>query len=145
MSIWIECEYCGIAHLAERRSAKYCSDSCKTMACRRRKIIAEKERRRIKHQIALLDLAQAQADELNRQAEVERKERARILDEERIADRKKKEEQRAASEQKREMEKKKSDEWFRIIEQLLPVVINKLFENSSKGSNGDQNYERDNH
>ena len=33
----ITCEYCGAEHTAERSSAKYCSGSCRTMACRRRR------------------------------------------------------------------------------------------------------------
>jgi hypothetical protein len=38
MSIEIECQYCGTAVFAERSSRKYCSDSCKTLSCRKRKL-----------------------------------------------------------------------------------------------------------
>jgi hypothetical protein len=37
-----QCEHCGNEYTAIRSSAKYCSDSCKTIACRDRK---EKERK----------------------------------------------------------------------------------------------------
>jgi hypothetical protein len=35
--ITCECAYCGAAYKAARSSAKYCSDSCKTMANRKRR------------------------------------------------------------------------------------------------------------
>jgi hypothetical protein len=37
MNIYIECEYCGEEYKAKRSSRKYCSDTCKTMAYRKRK------------------------------------------------------------------------------------------------------------
>ena len=36
-----ECEYCGNEYLAERNSSKYCSNSCRTMAYRKRKVQTE--------------------------------------------------------------------------------------------------------
>jgi hypothetical protein len=37
MSIEKSCQYCGAEYTAERDSAKYCSNSCKTLACRQRR------------------------------------------------------------------------------------------------------------
>lgn len=43
MNLSKECEYCGNIFSAQRGTAKYCSDSCKTLAYRKRRTIEEEK------------------------------------------------------------------------------------------------------
>ena len=88
----IECEYCGAEYTAERSSAKYCSGSCRTLACRRR-------RKEEAFYLALQDLkaegdakiefmfqqADLRLKELWRKSDAERDERDRIKEEKLVA------------------------------------------------------------
>jgi hypothetical protein len=60
MSIQIKCQHCGTDFIAERTSRKYCSDSCKTLAYRKRKpgprkVAIEKMERVIEKQNHLIE------------------------------------------------------------------------------------------
>jgi hypothetical protein len=78
MSIEIECQYCGTVVIAERSSRKYCDDSCKTLACGKRRVdesikerqIAEKkeEQRQIQE---IKDKKEKEAEELKQKQEAE--------------------------------------------------------------------------
>lgn len=78
--IRMECEYCGREYLAERISSKFCSNSCRTMAYRKRKaeyrqllLVLEKQK--------VLEESykkyRAELDERNRMDNIERQEQLR--------------------------------------------------------------------
>jgi hypothetical protein len=70
-----QCEHCGTEYTAVRSTAKYCSDSCKTIACRDRKEeerkekLLEDERKRIEQERLEKELKEKkeQEDALNRE------------------------------------------------------------------------------
>ena len=51
----IECEHCGNDFTAERSSAKYCSDSCKTLAYRHRVRLRDEDDERIEQENAIYE------------------------------------------------------------------------------------------
>lgn len=133
--IWIECEYCDAEYLAERRSRKYCSDSCKTMACRQRRRDEEIAIYRIKEQKKLDIYADQRIEEMrkrrqqledeqskqqviskleNQQREAENERIAKEAKEKRIAD-------ENLNKAAREKENLRNAE---LIELFAPVVIN---------------------
>lgn len=67
----IECEHCGNEFAAERSSAKYCSDSCKTLAYRHRLRLRDEEDERIEQENAVYEWQQKLKEE-----EKQRKEKA---------------------------------------------------------------------
>ena len=82
----IECQYCGSEFEAERSSAKYCSDSHKTLANRERRHLEAIEYERQLQQ-AELDETISRIEEnrkrIDKQAAAELSERIRVADEER--------------------------------------------------------------
>jgi hypothetical protein len=84
-----ECEYCGTNYRAERISSKYCSNSCKSMAYRKRKIDYELNLIALKDQIQIL----AELEARNRLAYIaQKKKRERELMERQIKADKRREE-----------------------------------------------------
>jgi hypothetical protein len=111
------CDYCGQSYYAERSTKKYCSDSCKTMACRKRKSDSEQallllqkfkqdqethqrwldefaEKNRIE-KIARQEEAEREMIERQKQADVERQERNEKKDKENALKRQKHEQRMA--------------------------------------------------
>ncbi len=88
--IRMECEYCGREYLAERISSKYCSNSCRTMAYRKRKaeyrqlLIILEEQKRLEETYKKY---RAELDEQYHMDNIERQERLRQEDIERKAKR----------------------------------------------------------
>ncbi|MBK6965120.1 MAG: hypothetical protein IPH20_14570 [Bacteroidales bacterium] len=144
--ILLECEYCGDSYQAERISSKYCSDSCKSMAYRKRKVdyeqalIALQQKKLIdqahekwlaefneKNRLESINRQERLEQEMNerlRKAEVERQERKEKYDKERALKRKKHEQRMA------EIERENSQNELTAI--LLGGLANRIIENLSK-------------
>jgi hypothetical protein len=139
-AIIIICAYCGLEHQAKRRSAKYCCNSCRTMACRDRKQKEVVEREKLLMQIELikldrarLDMERQHAEDSFRIAEEERLKNERLEEKQREADRKLQEEQSAAEKQERDIAFRKQDEWFNLFAGAIMRALEK-FGNGTNGS-----------
>lgn len=146
--IILECEYCGATYYAERISSKYCSDSCKTMAYRKRKtdyeqaLIAYQQKRIInqahekwlaefneKNRLESINHQERLEQEMNerlRKAEVERQERKEKDDKERALKRKNHEQRMA------EIKRENSQNELNAI--LLSGLANRIIENLFKNN-----------
>jgi hypothetical protein len=145
-----ECDYCGQSYYAERSTKKYCSDSCKTMACRKRKSDSEQallllqqfkqcqethqkwldefaKKNRIE-KIARQEQFEQEMIENQKQAEVERQKRKENNDKENALKRQKYEqrmaEQRAKSSQ--------NDIFVAMIGEIANQIVENLAENHGK-------------
>lgn len=132
--ISVQCKYCGTDFSAKRFSAKYCCDSCRTMACRRRRqaearefeqtkieLAAVKRERAILHQKTLLSEEELKLTEANR---IEQ-EQIRLIDRE--AKRKIRAEKRTAENQQMELVLQKQKERILQLVNVVTVAIeNKL-------------------
>ncbi|UBM61526.1 hypothetical protein LA303_08865 [Candidatus Sulfidibacterium hydrothermale] len=69
----LKCQYCGAEFTAERRNAKYCSDSCRTMASKKRlkqvpseeKVEERTEKLTLTYSVKELNLLQTETDSAN--------------------------------------------------------------------------------
>jgi hypothetical protein len=70
MSLTKDCEYCGNEFTAQRETAKYCCDSCKTLACRQRRVDEQVQAEAEETQNAILQNERARLELI--EAEMER-------------------------------------------------------------------------
>ena len=163
--IWIECEYCGGDYYAERSSRKYCSNSCKSMANRRRRREEEVVKNQIKYmnkkaeemrqwrqqfeeerakqqEIRILENLQKEIEK-QKQMEIERQENAekeRLAKEVKEAEMLDKKFKQAAKEAENSMNAKLFELFAQIISNAALYIINQYFGGKGQGCSQEQKY-----
>jgi hypothetical protein len=132
-----QCSYCGLTFKAYRSTAQYCSDSCKTMSCRKRAEMSRIKQYEFIKKMELLELDEKLFKMKCQTEEAERQEKKKINLEKAKADKMKAAEKKAADEAKYELRRQKDEQWYNILLQAaqeLQKLVTKTSDNQSDQS-----------